>query len=128
MPDALAEQYGYVEAREASGLLFCSGQIGIDADGQVPADPERQYALAFAAIGAMLQRHGLTADDVVDLLSFHVGYPRHMAEFMRAKAAFMGSSRSCWTAIGVAALGYPQAVVEIKVTARLRAEANASGE
>lgn len=116
---ALTEQYGYLDACAAGGLLFCSGQIGIDGDGQVPADPDRQYELAFAAVAALLQRHGLGAVDIVDLVSFHVDYPQHMAAFMRHKAAFMGSARSCWTAIGVAALGYPGALVEIKVTARL---------
>lgn len=118
--DTLAQQYGYLDACAAGGLLFCSGQIGLDAHGKVPADAATQYERAFAAVGALLQRHGLAAADIVDLTSFHVDYPQHMDAFMRSKAAFMGKASSCWTAIGVAALGYPGQLVELKVVARLR--------
>lgn len=59
--------------------------------------------------------------DVVDLTSFHVGYPAHMAEFMAAKAAAMPDAECAWTAIGVAVLGYPGSLVELKAVARISA-------
>lgn len=119
----ISENYGFSAAREAGGLLFCSGQIGLEADGAVPADSSRQFELAFAAVQAVLARHGCGADDIVDLTSFHVGYPDHMEAFMAAKDAFMSGADSCWTAIGVAALGYPGSLVEIKAIARLPVDA-----
>ena len=114
-----ADSYGYCEARVANRLLFCSGQIGIEADGSVPADPYRQYELTFAALGEVLRRHGCGAGDIVDLTSFHVGYPTHMDSFMTAKAVFMEGASCCWTAIGASALGHPGSLVEVKAIARL---------
>lgn len=120
MPDMESvESYGLSEARIAGGLLFCSGQIGVEADGTVPADISRQFALAFRAVAHVLARHGCNSADLVDLTTFHVGYPDHMDAFMAAKAAFMNGASCCWTAIGAAALGYPGSLVEIKAIARL---------
>ena len=115
----ISETYGYCPARIANGLLFCSGQIGVEADGTVPDQPERQFALAFAALSDVLRQHRCGPADLVDLTSFHVGYPANMDSFMEAKAAFLGGAACCWTAIGAAALGYPGSLVEIKAIARL---------
>lgn len=112
------EGWGFSEAQAAAGLVFCSGVIGIEADGSVPADAARQFELAFAALGGVLARQGCAPADLVDLTSFHVGYPAHMEAFMAAKAAFMAGATCCWTAIGAAALGYPGSLVEIKAVAR----------
>ena len=114
-----SESYGLCEAKVASGLLFCSGQIGVEADGTVPADRSRQFALAFDALAEVLARHGSKASDIVDLTTFHVGFPNHMDAFMAAKASFMNGAICCWTAVGVAALGYPGSLVEIKAVASL---------
>lgn len=116
--DDWAAAYGYSQAARAGDLLFCSGQIGEEADGSVPGDPARQYQLAFEALRKVLEVHGLGPGDIVDLTSYHVGYPQHMAEFSGAKAAFLGDARPAWTAIGVAALGYPETLVEVKAIAR----------
>lgn len=112
-------EYGYSDAVRSGDLLFCSGQVGLEADDSVPADPERQYDLAFAALGAVLAEHGLGPQDVVDLTSFHVDYPQHMQEFMAAKARFQNGARPAWTAIGAGALGMPGVLVEIKAIARI---------
>lgn len=118
----LPQEYGYCEARVAGTQLFCSGQIGLELDGSVPADPGRQYELAFAALKQVLGKHGLTEADVVDLTTFHTQYPSHMDVFMMKKAEFLGASKCCWTAIGVTAVGYPGTLVEIKAIARLRTQ------
>lgn len=113
-----AETMGYRDAVPSNGFLFLSGQVGLEEDGTVPTDPTRQYELAFAAIARLLADHGLSAVDVVDMTSFHTEYPQHMREFMAAKAAFQGEARPAWTAVGVAKLGLPDTLVEIKVTAQ----------
>ncbi|WP_374283868.1 Rid family hydrolase [Novosphingobium sp.] len=107
------------EAREMGGWLFCSGQIGLNPDGTVPADPAAQFDAAFAALTRVLEQHGCTMQDVADLTSFHVGYPAHMDLFMASRAKAMTGAPAAWTAIGVAALGYPGSLVEVKAIARL---------
>lgn len=116
-----AAGFDLCEAREADGLLFCSGQIGLGPDGSVSADPEAQFAAAFAALVSVLCRHGCRIADVVDLTTFHVGYPAHMDTFMAALAKALPGVQTAWTAIGVAALGYPGSLVEIKAIARIPA-------
>jgi enamine deaminase RidA (YjgF/YER057c/UK114 family) len=114
-----AAGFDFQEAREAGGLLFCSGQIGLASDGRVPADPEAQFAAALGALTGVLQRHGCGIADLVDLTSFHVGYPAHMDIFVAALAKALPGAKTAWTAIGVAALGYPDSLVEIKAIARM---------
>ena len=121
MSDASAEtaNASLCEAREMGGWLFCSGQIGLNPDGTVPADPAAQFDAAFAALARVLEQHGCTMGDVADLTSFHVGYPAHMGLFMASRAKAMPGAPSAWTAIGVAALGYPDSLVELKAIARI---------
>ncbi|MDI9919154.1 RidA family protein [Rhodococcus sp. IEGM 1379] len=114
------EEYGYSDALLSGDLLFISGQVGLEADGSVPTDPNRQYDLTFATIGNLLAEHGASAQDLVELVSFHIDYPQHMKEFMEAKARFQGTVRPAWTAVGVAALGKPGILVEVKAIARIR--------
>ncbi len=116
--DEFAATYGYANAVHAAGLLFIAGQIGMHADGTTPSDPAEQYALAFAALEQVLAAEGSSKEDLVELVSFHTNYPAHMDLFMQAKADFLGSARPTWTAIGAAALGTPETLVEIKATAR----------
>ena len=69
----------------------------------------------------MLADAGCEPADVVDLMTYHTGYPRHMEQFMAAKAEFHGAARPAWTAVGVERLGEPDTLVEIKATAYRRA-------
>lgn len=115
-----AQEHGFSDAVRAGGLLFCSGQIGVEADGTIPADPRHQFELAFKALERVLNAQGCNAADIVDLTSFHVDYPNHMEAFMQEKSRFLGKSCPAWTAIGVARLGYPQSLVEIKAIARTK--------
>jgi len=116
-----AERYRYSDALRTGDLVFCSGQVGLDDDGAAPGDPAAQYRLAFASLRRILADHGCGPADVVDLTTFHTRYPDHMAEFMTAKAEFQGDGRPAWTAVGVAALGTPETLVEIKAVARVPA-------
>lgn len=116
--DEFAATYGFSPALRAGGLLFCSGQVGFDQDGTMPADPEKQYRLAFAGLGEVLKTNGCNPADLVELLTFHTSYPEHMETFMKVKAEFLGGAKPTWTAIGVAALGTPTTLVEIKAVAR----------
>lgn len=112
-----AEQFKYSDFKEAGGLVYFSGQVGLDEAGNPPSDPVEQYRLAFEALARVLDEAGCTPDDLVDLMSYHTGYPEHIDEFMAAKAAFQGAARPTWTAVGVEKLGMPGTLVEIKAIA-----------
>lgn len=114
-----AEAYGFLPAVKVDNLVFFSGVVGMREDGSMPTDPEEQYRLAFAALAQALKGQGLTTENLVDLLTFHVHFPNHMEAFMAAKAEFLGKAKTAWTAIGAAALGTPETLVEVKATARI---------
>lgn len=123
----MADQYGYSDAVRSGDLVFCSGQVGLDEDGKPPLDPEQQFRRAFAAVARVLAEAGCQPADVVDLTSFHTRYPENMTAFMAAKAAFQQGSKPAWTAVGVAALGMPDTLVELKAIARIPARTDAAG-
>jgi 2-iminobutanoate/2-iminopropanoate deaminase len=63
----------YAQAVELSGfqrLLFISGQVPEDADGNVPADYPSQYRLAWANVEARLRAAGMTFDNLVKVTIF----------------------------------------------------------
>jgi enamine deaminase RidA (YjgF/YER057c/UK114 family) len=49
-----------------------------------------------------------------------VRYPQFMDAFMKAKTEFLRGNKPAWTAIGAAALGTPETLVEIKAVAKAR--------
>ena len=118
-----AEQFKYSDHIRAGDMVFFSGQVGLDESGQSPTDPAEQYRLAFEALARALDDAGCTPEDLVDLMTYHTDYPEHMEKFMAAKAAFQGDGRPAWTAVGVAKLGLPETLVEIKATAYKRRDA-----
>lgn len=117
--ESMADQLGYSDTVRSGDLVFCSGQVGLDEDGTPPVEPDRQFRLAFETLERVLAEEGCSPADVVDLASFHIGYPEHMREFMAAKAEFQQGSKPAWTAVGVAALGMPDTLVELKAIARV---------
>lgn len=117
--EEFAEAYGFLPAVRVDNLAFFSGVIGMKEDGSVPTDPEEQYRLVFASLAEALKNQGLTKENLVDLVTFHAQYPTHMDVFMATKAEFLGNTRTAWTAIGAAALGTPETLVEVKATARI---------
>jgi enamine deaminase RidA (YjgF/YER057c/UK114 family) len=100
--------------------LRCSGVIGLRPDLTVPEDAGDQFTLAFENLGGLLAEAGLTFADVVELTSYHVGLQGHGEEFMAVKDAFITAPYPAWTAVGVAELAVPGALVEIQALARMR--------
>lgn len=117
-PATAHDIYNFATSAEAGGLVFLSGVVGSEADGTPPAEPARQFSLAFEALDSALAQAGRSRTDLVDLLTFHVGYPEHMEAFIAAKNTYLGSLKTCWTAIGVAAVATPGTLVEIRAVAR----------
>ena len=121
LPDANRRAYDnfhFAPAVRASGLVLLSGQIGVDAQGQVPDSAAEEFRNAWRAVGAVLAEAGLSFDDVIEYTTFHVGLQNHLATFMAVRDEFIAAPWPAWTAIGISELAVPGARVEIRVTAR----------
>src|SRR5262249_60851071 len=100
--------------------LFCSGVIGVGADGKTSADPETQFTQAFESLSAVLKAAGSSFADVVEMTTFHVDLRKNLGKFMKVKDKYLREPFPAWTAIGITELAFPGGLAEIKVIARLR--------
>lgn len=69
--------------------LRSSGQLGMRADGSIPADAEEQADLVFAALATILTQAGMGPQDVVHI-SGYVTDRADMGAYMRARDRFIG--------------------------------------
>jgi enamine deaminase RidA (YjgF/YER057c/UK114 family) len=99
--------------------LYCSGVIGIGADGKPPADPEAQFIQAFELLKSVLTTAGVSFADVIEVTTFHVGLQANLRTFVKVKDRYLREPYPSWTAIGITELAVPGGLVEIKVIARL---------
>ena len=101
--------------------VFVTGMTGSRADGTMPDDLEQQFRNAFNKIGAVLNEAGLEFGSIVEMTSYHLGIADHFDLFNSVRGEFVSSPYPAWTAIEVAGLRRPGAVVEIRVTAEIGA-------
>ena len=110
----------YTDAVEASGFLYISGMLPVNADGELvgTGDVIRQSEQVLDNVGAVLQATGATFGDVV-----RVGvYVRDMADrelINTVRRRFFGDARPASTLVEVNALANPDALVEIDAIALL---------
>lgn len=115
---ALYEQHRYSAAIRSGDLLFVSGQVGSLEDGSPEPDFERQVALAFENLVAVLGAAGCSLDDVVDVTTFHTDPASQFATVTAVRDRVISQPPyPNWTAVGVNWLaGFD---FEIKVIARI---------
>lgn len=105
---------------EGTELVYLSGQLGVDSEGNTPATIGEQADLVFANIVALLRAHGLAPIDIVKLTTFMVA--GHDGDAVRAaRLKHLGAHRPASTAVFVAALVEPEWFVEVEaVAARMK--------
>jgi enamine deaminase RidA (YjgF/YER057c/UK114 family) len=101
--------------------VFLTGMTGSSPDGSMPANPQDQFRQAFDKIGAVLGEAGLGFDAIVEMTSYHIGLADHFDTFCAVRAAYVRAPFPAWTAVEVAGLRRPGALVEIRVVAAIDA-------
>lgn len=109
--------FQYAPAVTVNGLVFIAGQIGLRADGTIPQEPKEQITLAFERAQAILNCLGLDFSNVVELVSYHVGINKTLADFREVKEQFIRTDFPAWTILGVSELARPELLIEIKLVA-----------
>jgi enamine deaminase RidA (YjgF/YER057c/UK114 family) len=116
MPAPFARYSHAVEIPAGARLLFCSGQLGLGADGMVPDSAEAQADLCFAAIGHMLAEAGMDMSDIVRINAF-VTDRSHMAGYMASRDRHVTSPPPASTLMIVSGFTKPEFKVEVEVVA-----------
>ena len=102
--------------------LFMTCMTGSAADGTMPSEPEAQFRAAHDKIAAVLGCEGLNFASVVEMTSYHIDIGQHFDLFAQVRAGYVRQPYPAWTAVGVAELRRPGALVEIKVIAQIAAD------
>jgi enamine deaminase RidA (YjgF/YER057c/UK114 family) len=97
-------------------LVYCSGQLGIGADDEIPPDVETQAELCFANIAAILGEAGLTLADIVRVNAY-VTAREHMKGYMAIRDRLVGSPPPASTLMIVSGFTRPEFHVEVEVVA-----------
>ncbi len=123
-PDSIAPPFARyahgVEVPAGKRLIFTSGQLGLDADGTVPADTGAQADICFDNIDAILGAAGAGRSDVVRINAF-VTARSHMAGYMAARDRWLqGVDRlPASTLVIVSGFTREEFTVEIEVIAAI---------
>jgi len=117
--EAYYDNFHFAPAIKDGNRLYCSGVIGVGADGKPPTDPETQFTCAFESVKSVLAAAGVGFADIIEMTTFHVGLQQHLGTFMQVKDRYLLAPYPAWTAIGITELAFPGGLVEIKVIARL---------
>ena len=119
-PDSVHEPVGrYVHQIEVSGesrLLFISGQVGIDSNGDVPAQPEKQFEIALRNVLHNVHAAGFEPTDVVKLTTYVVADIDRAAR-RAALGEVFGDHVTTSTLIYVPRLAAPEYLVEVEAWA-----------
>ena len=118
IPAPFARYAHGVEVPAGGRLVLTSGQLGVAADGAVPADALAQARLCFLNCAAILAEAGMGPADAVRLGAF-VTDRAHMAAYMTARDEWLASAprRPASTLVIVAGFTRPEFLVEVEVTA-----------
>ena len=115
-PATVHEPVGrYVHTIEVSGadrMLFVSGQVGMDRDGNVPDDPAAQFQIALRNVLLCVEVAGFEPSDIVKLVTYAV-VDLDPAKRREALDRALGEHVTTSTLIYVSRLAAPQYLVEI---------------
>ena len=122
-PDGLHKPptYSHLAIGTGSRLLFISGQVGFDADGNlVGRDHVSQAEQAYRNLRTAVESAGGSVADIAKITIFVVDHgPELIDPLMAARQAVFGEHRPASTFLGVAKLIRPEFLVEIEAVAVL---------
>ena len=117
------DEYGFVQANEVSDaqrVLYCAGQVSVDADGNPlhPGDMGAQIAQALDNLETVLETAGFEMSDVARLNFYTTDVDGTMEAWSLIKDRLAQTGcRQVSTLLGVARLYHPDILIEIEATA-----------
>ncbi len=108
-----------IEVPESAKTMFIAGQVGIDVDGNVPADFAAQADLAWQNLMAILEFNGMRMKDVVKITHFLTD-AANIPAYNEVRAKYLGEERPASTLLIVAGLARPDLLVEVEMVAAIQ--------
>ena len=123
-PEGLSEPgtYTHVAIGRGSRLVYISGQVGFDADGQLVGEGNHvlQAQQAYRNVATAIEAAGGTVEDIVKVTVFVAGHRQDLVEPLReARNDVFGEHRPASTFLGVEKLIYPTLLIEVEAVAVL---------
>lgn len=126
-PESVHPEFGglYVHARKVSNpecLLYISGQVGVDKDGNFGKDCKEQLEIAWGNVDAILSEAGMGKSNIIEVFVFINGAPRHDVEANKALYAesvveYFGENVPVMSALVSAGLWVDDLCFEFKLVA-----------
>ena len=117
--EKIYQRMQFSQAVCAGSMVWVSGQVGIDGNGNVAEGIEAQAQAAFANLQHVLAEAGAGLEDIVELVTYHTSM-KEIGKFLKVKAGFIPENFPAWTAVGVTELVMPELLCEIRATAVLK--------
>jgi enamine deaminase RidA (YjgF/YER057c/UK114 family) len=114
--------YSHLAVARGSRIVFVSGQVGFDAEGNLvgEGDVVAQAQQAYRNVATAVEAVGGSVRDIAKLTIFVVGHRPELIEPIRAaREAVFDDHRPASTFLGVAALIRPELLVEVEAVAVL---------
>jgi enamine deaminase RidA (YjgF/YER057c/UK114 family) len=105
-----------VELPPGQRLVFCSGQLGIAADGTIPPDCAGQTKLCFENIRAILREAGMGLEHVVRINAYVTGR-EHLRPYMDVRNTLFSAPLPASTLMIVSGFARPEFFVEVEAIA-----------
>ena len=101
-----------------AGTLYIGGQVGLDENGDMPADFESQLRLVFKNTKLVLEEAGMSPDDIVEMTYYVVAGEGRMGQdywikVFEIRNEVLGELSATGALVYVPALYRPEALVEI---------------
>lgn len=116
IPAPFARYSHGIEVAPGEKIVFCSGQLGIGADGKVPATLAGQAERCFEHIRAILGEAGLHLSDIVRLNAY-VTRREDMAGYMEVRDRYVADPPPASTLMIVSGFTRPEFLVEVEAVA-----------
>jgi len=123
-PEGLYEpgSYTHVAIGRGSRIVYISGQVGFDADGQLVGEGNHvlQAQQAYRNLAIAIEAVGGTVEDILKITVFVAGHRTDLIEPLReARNEVFGEHRPASTFLGVEKLIYPTLLIEVEAVAVL---------
>jgi enamine deaminase RidA (YjgF/YER057c/UK114 family) len=119
--EEFSQKFQFSQGVLIGNVLYASGQVGMDAAGNILQGIEAQARQAFHNLKRVIEKAGGTTDDLVEITTFHTNMEmKDLETIVRVKAEVFPNNPHAWTAIGIKELAFPGLLLEVRGTAVLK--------